>query len=288
MDIRNKYFPYPVLSNFSDDYSTSGFIFDAELVKDINDIIFKFSVALDNKELLDLIKNEKAEFVFHIECSQTYYRNIAATSETEVIHRIPENKLSNKVTVCSFIVAREDISNYKNDSFHEDYEGISFNIERGNILAIGGQMDFKIIKEAEELSKVPSIFSILRRDTNDDIGMEIDINDDKIKLWLSNEDFINYQILVKRPNLQPSIHAMMIFPALMLVFEKIKNNGIEEYEDFKWFQAINRILKKSGITLDRETIDLYQSFILAQKLLDLPINRAFKGFTAIDQEDDEI
>lgn len=149
-------------------------------------------------------------------------------------------------------------------------------------------MDFKIIKEAEELSKVPSIFSILRRDTNDDIGMEIDINDDKIKLWLSNEDFINYQILVKRPNLQPSIHAMMIFPALMLVFEKIKNNGIEEYEDFKWFQAINRILKKSGITLDRETIDLYQSFILAQKLLDLPINRAFKGFTAIDQEDDEI
>lgn len=37
----------------------------------------------------------------------------------------------------SFIVAKEDIPNYTNSKFNEDYGNMRFNISKGNILGIG-------------------------------------------------------------------------------------------------------------------------------------------------------
>lgn len=286
MDIRYKLFPYPVLSDFSDDYISSGFISEVRAARDVNEVVFYINALIDNDELINLINEELAEFVFHIECSQTSYRSILCSKENENILRIPESKLSGKVTVCSFIVAKENINDFTNKWFNKDYEGMLFNIEKGNILAIGGQTDVNIIKELEELSKIPSIFSILRRDTNDNIGMEIEIEGEKIRLWLPNEEFYSYQLLVKHPDIQPSIHAMMVFPALIYTFEKLRNEGIEEYENLRWFKSIEWVLKKSDIILNKDTLELKTSYELAQKLLNLPINRALKALVNIEEDDE--
>lgn len=287
MDIRYKLFPYPMLSNFTDDYEKSGFISEVKVVRDINELVFYFDVLLDNDELNNLIKQNKVEFVFHIECSQTSYRQIVKTSETENVRRIPESKLNGRVNVCSFIVAKESIPNYINSCFNKDYEGLSFHIERGGILAIANQFNIDITKETEDLSKIPSIFSILRRDSDEDLGMQIEIDGDKIKLWLHNEAFNNYKNISNLPVFQPLLQSALILPALIYTFEVLKSSGTEEYEIYRWFRAIEQTLKKSDIELNKEVLENRPSYELAQKLLSSPISRGLKSIINIGMEDEE-
>jgi hypothetical protein len=47
MDIRYKLFPYPMLSNFTDDYEKSGFISEVKVVRDINELVFYFKSTSD-------------------------------------------------------------------------------------------------------------------------------------------------------------------------------------------------------------------------------------------------
>ena len=288
MDIRNRHFPYPVLSNFSDDYTDTGFIAETKLEKEVNDIIFLFTSILDNQELIDLIEEDKVEYVYHLECSHTSFRKIIKTTMTEKEYRVPEHKINDKLTVCSFIVAKKNLFNYQNEDFHEDYGNASFNIERGSILAIGGQTDFRITKETEELYKIPSIFSILRSDTDENSGMRVELNQDKIGIYLCNEDFSYYQIMAMRPDIEPAIHGMIILPALIFIFESIKSNenGIEEFEDYRWFKALDGTLRRGNLELSVEAIETKGSFTLAQQLLGLPINRAFKGLMNIGEGED--
>jgi hypothetical protein len=290
MDIRHKLFPYPVLSLFSDDYISSEFISEARPVKNLNEIVLFLNVSIDNEGLKDLVEKEYAEYIFHIECSYTSYRSIVRTKETKNTIRIPESKLNGKVSICSFILAKENLNNYTNSDFNPDYNNRSFNIDKGSILAIGSQTNIEITKEVEELSKVPSVFSILRRDTDDSIGLQVDIDGDKIKLWLSNREFYHYTNAVNVPSFQPVLHSMLILPALIFTFETLKSGGtsrIEDYESYRWFKAIKKKLKHSDIDFNVETIENLTSFELAQRILDLPINRALASLTSIGLEEDD-
>lgn len=288
MDIRYKLYPYPVLSSFADDYIDCSFISDIKVVRDIRDIVIKMNVLMDNAELQNLIDSNKAEYLFHIECSQTSYRSVLKTCDTENIKRIVESKLNGKVSICSFIVAKENIPNYTNSKFNEDYGNMVFNISKGSILGIGGQTNIDITKEVDEMSKIPSIFSILRRDINDNEGMQIDINGDKIKIWLSNEDFYNYKNICNMTSYLPVLHSMIILPTLLYAFEILKQNGIDEYEGYRWYKSIDRTLKKSELSLDNECLENIPTYQLSQKLLDLPIKRALSSILSIGEEDEEI
>ena len=288
MDIRYKLYPYPVLSSFSNDYIDCSLISDVQAVRDLRDIVIKMNVLMDNAELQNLIDSNKAEYLFHIECSQTSYRSILKTCDTENIKRIPESKLNGKVSICTFLVAKEDIANYTNSKFNEDYGNMMFNISKGSILGIGGQTNIDITKEMDEMSKIPSIFSILRRDIDNNEGMQIDINADKIKIWLANEDFYNYKSICNMPLYIPVMHSMIIMPTLIYAFEVLKQNGIDEYESYRWYKSIDKILRKSELSLNNETLENIPTYQLSQKLLDLPIKRALSSMVSIGMEDEEI
>ncbi|MFA6808457.1 MAG: hypothetical protein WCR27_05640 [Eubacteriales bacterium] len=287
MEIRYKLFPYPVLSSFSDDYVKSGFISEVNVIRDIKDLVFSLKVLIDDEELLSLIEQNKAEYVFHIECSQTSYRSIIKTSQTENTKRIHESKLKGRVSVCSFIVASKSLTDYFNSNFNDDYKGYKFNIERGGILAIGNQFNIDITKETEDLAKVPSVFSVLKRDSDDDLGMQIEFDGDKVKLWLCNEEFDNYRKIASLPIFQPLLHSALILPALVHIFETLKYAGTDEYEVYRWFRAIESNLQKYGLKLDQETLDSRPSYELAQKLLEFPISRGLKSILSVGMEEEE-
>lgn len=287
MDIRYKLFPYPVLSLFTDDYENSGFISEIKAIKDINNIKFYLNVLLDNTELADMIRNDQAEYVYHIECSQTSYREILKTSEIESIKIIPESKLKGRVNVCTFIIAKEKITKFKNNCFNSDYEGLSFSLEKGSILAIANQFNIDIIKDIEDISKVPSIFSILKRDIDEGLGMDIDIDGDKIKLWLNDEDFYNYKIASGLPTLQPILHSSIVLPSLIYTFETLRTSNLEDYESYRWFRVIEHILKKSDFEFNKDLLEDIPSYQLAQRLLSLPISRGLNSIVDTEMEDED-
>ena len=85
----------------------------------------------------------------------------------------------------------------------------------------------------------------------------------------------------------PVLYSMLIVPALIYTFEMLRKEGISEFEDLRWFKSIKRTLNKNNMTLDETLLDTLPSFELAQKSLDLPINRALDALVSMDTTDEE-
>ena len=186
MDIRYKLYPYPVLISDTDDYVHSSFQFKVDVMKGIRELRLEFLMNLDNDEMNSMIKKGLAEYLIHIECPQTCYRGIVKSNEEDFFKKIPEKNLNGKVSLCAFVVAKTNIESYSNSDFNTDYKGVTFSIDRGSILAIGGQYDLNIVKDTEELAKIPSIFTICKYAADTDESMKIDIDGDKIAIALSD------------------------------------------------------------------------------------------------------
>ena len=287
MDIRSRLYPYPVLSKGTDDYVNSSFGFVLNVTKGLRELVFSVNMELDNDMLSDMILKGEAEYIIHIECPYTSYREALCFSGSEYSRHILEKDLNGNVSVCGFIVAKKDIKCYSNTSFNEDYCGLSFDIERGSILAVGGQYNITVTKDIEELSKIPSIFSICRCAVDTDESMKIDIDGEKIAINLCNDSFQNYKVVSASPMFLPVFHSMLIMPALIYVFETLRREGSEYYESRRWYKAIKKTLEKQGIELTEDSLTMHPSFELAQKLLDLPVNKAFSALASIDDEEDE-
>lgn len=287
MDIRYKLYPYPVLAADMDDYTNSSFTFTVTPEKEIHEIKFAFELALKNEGLSNMIHNGKAEYLIHIECPQTCYRYAIKTSDTSYIHHIPERELNGRVSICAFIVAKTDLPTYYNADFNEDYEGLSFAVDRGGILAIGGQYTLNILKDTEELAKIPSIFTICKRAADNGQGMEIDMDGDKIAITLSTDSFGQYKNLASELKYQPAFHSMLIMPALIYVFETLRRTGTESYDNLRWFSALRKTLEKCDVILNAETLDDMPSYTLAQKILDMPIDRALSALAEWGDDEGE-
>ena len=82
---------------------------------------------------------------------------------------------------------------------------------------------------------------------------------------------------------------MIVLPALVYVFEELKQEGgIETYQGKEWFISLDRTYKKRGIDFNSEI--LYEdktSIELAQEVMELPLNAAFSNMACLYDNDDE-
>ena len=286
MELKYKLFPYPVLWNVLDDYKTTHFISKINVSKTIKRIKISCEFDMNNIEIENHIKSRNAEYLVHIECSQTAYRNVICTSENNIECEIKESDLNGKVSVCTFIVAKKHISSFKNYDFNDDYLDVTFKIERGAIIDIGSQAQIKIEKNSDELTNLPSIFSIIRKNTDERIGMQVEMASDKIRICLNKEDYSSYQLICKMQGLNQIMHSSLIFPALIYVFEQLKLS-LSEYEDYRWYKSITVVLKKYKLSLDENLLQNKTSIELAQILLDMPTERAFNALIALNNSEEE-
>ena len=121
-----------------------------------------------------------------------------------------------------------------------------------------------------------------------DESMKIDLDGEKIAITLCAESFSNYRVMSASPAYLPVFHSILILPALIYVFETLKRSGTEEFEQRRWFRAICKTLSAQGLKLDQTTLDTYESFELAQKLLELSVNKAITALAQLgDSVEDE-
>ena len=283
MDIINRLYPYPVLWKKNDDYVNSSFDCDMDISKNFEIITIKIKFKLKNKLIDELIEKGKAEYLVHIESPSTSYRFIKTSVQKELSFDLKDEHLLGTISLCSFIVVKEKMENYYNPQFNSDYEGVEFSLDVGNILAIGSQYKFNVEKNSEELADVPSIFTVYKREDDDSIDMKVEINSDKIRIGLSKDVYENYNHIVSlQMSMINTVNAIILFPTLIYIIEQLKNE-LEDYEDYRWFQALRRLLKKNSMNLE-EIIDNEESIILAQKIMNMPISKALLSIKDMDME----
>lgn len=281
MDIINRLYPYPVLWKNNDDYINSSFDCDIDIKRSFEVVTIQVKFKLKNKLIDELIENGRAEYLVHIESPATSYRLIKTSAQKEIYFDLKDKHLLGTISLCPFVVVKEKIENYYNPKFNLDYEGITFSLDIGNILAIGSQYKFTVEKNSEKLADVPSIFTVYKREDDDSIDMKVEINSDKIRIGLNRDVYENYnQIVSLQMSMIDTVNTAILFPVLIYVVEQLKGRT-EEYEDYRWFQALKRMLKKNSIELE-DAVNDDESIMLAQKIMYMPISKALLSIKDID------
>ncbi len=272
MDIKHKLYPHPVLKNETDDYKTSQFSCSLQQEKGSDHFLFTATFQLDNPQLLQMVEEEQVEYVLHVECPLSSFRNVFSSKESVFSIKLEDVRLLDRVSICSFLLAKVDIENYSNEDFDEDYADTTFPCEKGAILAVGSQVTFSVEKDKNDLATAPSIFKIYHKLNHKDENAVVELDDNDIKIGLNQEDYLQYQSQCR--NHTNVVNSFLIFPALIYALEYIKKD-FEESEDLKWVQALRQALKKRGLTLNQDLLDRTPSFNLAQILMQAPVSSAF-------------
>lgn len=293
MNITKRLYTYPVLSEERDDYVDS--IFDAEVqykMNGVNNLQFDFDIEMDNKDLQRMILAGDAEYVIHIECANTSFRTAIHDISNHVSKEIPIGRINGRIEIIVLIATKKDVSHFVNSKWDDDYQGLSFELSKGSILAYKNIPVIDIVKKYEEFNSASSIFKVYKRLTSEPKPMEIDLSTAQIGIGVGLQEYEIYSRFCDKEELQPILNSMMIFPALVYVFEELKQeNGIDNYSGRNWYVSLSKAYEKRGIDLADELLNSDKTSVqLAQEAMELPLNAALRKFADLfengEEEDD--
>lgn len=278
MNITNRLFTYPVLSDEKDDFINSIFHVDYEQsMQGVNSLKLVFDITMNCEDLERLIIDGKADYVIHLECSTTAYREVIHSVSKHIEHVIPIGRINGSFDAVAFIILKKNIKNYYCSDWVEDFSDPIPNLTVGTILAYQNLSSLDITKDYEEFTNAGSIFSIYKRVTEEDCPAEINLDSTKIRIGLGTKDYDVYAVYSGKTELQSLFHSMLILPALIYVFEELKQEGGEEtYHNKEWFLALEKAYSKRGIVFMEEVLNPEKtSYQLAQEAMELPLSKAF-------------
>ena len=263
-------FPHPVLG-VGDAVKGK---FGLNPVPDITSTVDAYTVTVncehDNNELSALVNSGQAEFFCEATCSNTLYREIVTSINSEIKFVIPKKQVKGKIFFTCVLVAKSPIANYQNSKFHPDYKGYSFEIETGDVLAFFGEFDFNADINYEKLKAVSSFMEVVE---NKDLTVKltnINLNKSKIEIQLPSDDYKTFanDAISKEQKFAPVFHSSIVLNALLIALY-----NFETHKDLLWAKVVDYRLKNEK-QFENISIDEKENISeIAQLLLGNPFHR---------------
>jgi hypothetical protein len=213
------------------------------------------------------LKKKDASMVLHVECSNTLFRKVFEFNDGKYRAQISADNLNDSVEVNVFAKANKNLSGYKVDASHPDYGDVAFDVEKGNILAVGEGQVFYIDSNFDSLSPIGSIMEIHEAQEPGDLPMRVEYYGPKIQIILSKKDFEDYKLLKTMDGVSVALTTAIVLPVLI---EAVHLAQVEdEGEDFRWVRALRNRIDGMELKLDGDPLEL------AQQILELPVKRTF-------------
>ena len=288
MRVGKKIFPYPMLnhikplSNYKD--------CDFEVLFDMQETPKQFVLTNlhfeTNSELLNsLYDEEKIDVSCIVECSDTVYRKnfrIGRDGQELILNK---SDFSEKTYITFFAYAIKDFE-MKSDEFDDDYCDIEFKIDKYDIVAACDDMFLTVSHTEKENELAKSIFSVVNDHSKNDGKYSVNLEFNKITIYLSDEDYNNYKIISNANEYKEMFFNILLIPALIYALSECKSRAekvgsIEDISDaFHWFRSVisaYKRLKNEELNLDvLKDINVIE---FAQELLGKPLNESFKQMT---------
>jgi hypothetical protein len=273
MKLNNLALPHPVLGH-ANDVSGEVDIIDQEIEIAEDDYSIKFKIQHENGTIKDYVNSGKAVYCCEVLCSGTLYREIFTSDETSFSFNISRINLRNRVDFQIYCVAAVTIGNYNNPGAHTDYDGFSFELAKGDLLAFFGGFDFNADIEYHRLKAASSFMEILPHTGDEDLTNYVWESKKKIQIWLPKKTYDKFKMdsIGKRADFAEIVHASLVQNALIIAlynFDKAIEMG-----DCVWAESIKyRLLNEPELNHGSEKIVYENIPHLVQKLLGKPNDR---------------
>lgn len=257
MKLLGKNYPYPILIEGSDDYIDSKFeinIIDGPKENEGN-ILLEIEYELSSKGLKQMIDNSDANVLVRVSCPSTSYRETFTFEGNTLEIEIPKNYLGAKVEFASFIVATKDINNFMLDEHNKTYFIMPSSIRKGDRLAIGDVVSFKL-EFYDALRPIASIITIKENKIKKAEAVTVDLTNDKIIIYLNSDLFEKYKQLREYPDLRLYLSTNIVMPAIIEALAEMKWNYTPDLEK-RWELSLKKILKSIKVDLFTTELSLY-------------------------------
>lgn len=265
MKLSSRSYPYPVVGN-RDDVPGVAFQAALEMSTDKQTVYIDASVKSSSKTINDLLKKKHACFVLHVECSNTIYRRAFDFYDQDYRVAVPSELLNDLVEINVFARATRDISSYRVDRAHSDYGNVAFEIEKGDILAVGEGQVFPLDCNYDSLGRIGSIMNIQESLKDGDQPMMANFETEKIQIILSKKDFQEYKYLKALDTVSSPLMTSIVLPVLI---QAIHFASQKPDDDLRWVRVLTRKIESIGKKVDGDPLEI------AQLILELPIKRTF-------------
>jgi len=284
MNFNNISFPHPVLGVTNDVSSEIKMIEtnDVSINPKSHSYEIKVKYTFDDEELKQMVQQGQAEFICEATCSNTLYREIIRSEKPKIKFEIPRKKVKGRVEFICFLVAKQNVESYLNENFHSDYNGFTFDIEQGEILAYFGDFSFNADIKYEKLKAVSSFMEIV---PNEELTYTyVDLKKSKIEIQLPVETYKLYQsdFICQEVRFAPIFHSSIVLNALLTALY-----NFEEHKDYLWAKVIDYRLKNEKQFKDVNFDEKENIPEIAQMLLGNPFKRLLEGLNVIVESENE-
>lgn len=264
--------PYPVLST-GDDIIPS---LDRNNVlvtqtHDRKNYSFSIQLLLDNEDILSYIEEGKADYTCEVTCAKTYLRRCYHADQPAFTIELGRKEVIGEIFFRCYVTVKEDILDYHNSQFNEDYGDALFDLEPGDILAAFPPASYTAHLKYDKLYSAGS-FMVVQEDKNG-TSVWFDATGDKILVYLPTPMFEQFQTFSKNQDFNELFHASIVFNAL---FKCIAEYDPNTQENCLWAAAIRYRINTEDALKDYKLEDKAQAYELAQALLVDPYKRMFK------------
>lgn len=251
MELCDKNYPYPVLTPRGDDYVACSFDVEGESIKHDSQLELKLNSKLDCASLHELIDQGRATIVLHIECSRSAYRKSHELPLGAHTITISSDDISGRVSLCPFIVAKQDIADYISTQFNPIYNDMSFRLRSGAVLAEGIEKSVFVDTSTRDIDYKPDIFSVvpddnMNEDPDEKSCIRVDPCNPKIKIHMPTKAYGQYAALLKSGISIELVRCVVVLPAMIEALARMRrayaNDEIEDFEGYIWFNTVKERL----------------------------------------------
>jgi hypothetical protein len=260
---RNKTFPYPVLRPYSDDYVDVEFQTNVDFTSNDGMVTTEITYRVSSSELVEQIKIGNAKFVSIVSCRETYFRDVIASEDKQVVKNFDIGNLRGEVKVDSYIIAIKKIPSFTSPDINPEFGRNNFAFTPGDVLAQEETAVFYIDRDL--FKPVTSVFDLVKNPEYSEGEWRINLDEDHIQIIISTAMKESIDNARNNTSMKVILLNSIYFIAAVHAIQRLKEFG-SDYEEKRWGRVFYRQIHNNG--LDLVSTD---SYILAQKLMKYPL-----------------
>ena len=242
-------YPYPILRTEPVDYKTGFFSADIIKTNEKNGFTLNVDYSVNNEEIQELLSKRIITYALQIQCLSTWYREIKISDSNSQTLFIPSNAVHERVDLCPCIIALEDIDNFSNIDFSEDFEGISFGLHKGEVLGIGERQKFDAIYKNDIIKKGDPIVHFVNDESCSVMFCEWEYA--AIRIHLPKKQFEQYNLMGEyEPWKIPLLNAIYVVPTIVQAISEIAQdelyNGSGTLSQWAWYKTLHFLIEKAA------------------------------------------
>ena len=241
-------YPYPVIRSYIEDYKTT--VFKGALTVNLqpDGYLIRPNFEVNNSGIGELLKNGTFTYAVEVQSPATWYRKLFTVKDNKPIHINPIY-VHERVEIVPCIVATVPFSSFSNEDFEDEYQGISFEIKSGDIIAIGEVRSFDALYQNDVIKNGSSIVSI----NGDEAAKEIvcDYSGSIITLTLPAAQYSDYTecgcLKAKHKTLNAILTIPVLVEAIGIIADDESNpDQTSGFESKAWYKTIVVNLKRAA------------------------------------------